>query len=91
LTFEYLKQSLWNLVCISWHLSPSQLRTSWMPPISLCVCICVPHTVARSRLGKHVPTKMNTSNNSRIVGRVIFRAVRALSKESLCVYSCIPL
>jgi hypothetical protein len=27
LTFECLNQSLWNLVCISWHLSPSQRRT----------------------------------------------------------------
>lgn len=27
-TSECLKQSLWNLVCISWHLSPSQRLTS---------------------------------------------------------------
>jgi hypothetical protein len=28
LTFEWRNQSLWNLVCVSWHLSPSQRRTS---------------------------------------------------------------
>jgi hypothetical protein len=27
LTFECLNQSLWNLICISWHLSPSQQHT----------------------------------------------------------------
>jgi hypothetical protein len=27
-TFEWLNQSLWNLVCISWQLNPSQRRTS---------------------------------------------------------------
>jgi hypothetical protein len=27
-TFEFLNQSLLNLVCISWHLSPSQWHTS---------------------------------------------------------------
>jgi hypothetical protein len=39
-------------VCISWHLSPSQRRTSWIPPISLCACMCIPPIVARQRLGK---------------------------------------
>jgi hypothetical protein len=28
-----------NLICISWLLSPSQHRTSQIPPISLCACI----------------------------------------------------
>jgi hypothetical protein len=27
-TFEYLNQSLWNLMCITWHMSPSPRRTS---------------------------------------------------------------
>jgi hypothetical protein len=30
-TFECLNQSLWNLVCISYHLRPSQRRTKWIP------------------------------------------------------------
>jgi hypothetical protein len=34
-TFECLNQSLCYLVCVSWHLSPSQRRTSKSPPISL--------------------------------------------------------
>jgi hypothetical protein len=42
LTFECLNQSLGNLVCISWHLSLSQQHTSYIPPISLCVCMCIP-------------------------------------------------
>jgi hypothetical protein len=28
LTFEWLNKYLWNLVCISWHLTPSQRRNS---------------------------------------------------------------
>jgi hypothetical protein len=42
LTFKCLIQSLWNLVCISWQLSPYERRNSEMPPISLCVCMCIP-------------------------------------------------
>jgi hypothetical protein len=41
-TFESLIQSLWNLVCISRHLSPSQWHTWRIPPNSLCVCMCIP-------------------------------------------------
>jgi hypothetical protein len=50
-------QSLWNLVCTSilWRLIPSQRRTSWMPPASLCVCICIP----LSFLGKNVTAATN--------------------------------
>jgi hypothetical protein len=43
--------------------------------------MCIPPIVARQRLGKHVPETMNTHNNRRNVGRVIFYAVRVLSKE----------
>jgi hypothetical protein len=84
ITFECLNQSLWNLVCISWQLSPSQRRTSKIPFINQCVCVtllllqsygsvkCIPDFGARERLGKHVPAAMNTRKNRRIVGRVIF-------------------
>jgi hypothetical protein len=41
-TYECLNQSLRNLVCISWHLRPVQWRTSQVPPISLCVYMCIP-------------------------------------------------
>jgi hypothetical protein len=57
-----------------------------MPPISMCI----PPSVARQRLGKHVPAAKNTRKNKIIVGRVIFYAVRVLSKESLWVRLCIP-
>jgi hypothetical protein len=51
LTFDCLNQSLLNLVCISWHLSPSQRRT-----LSLCVCMCIPPIAARQTLGKVYPS-----------------------------------
>jgi hypothetical protein len=68
-------------VNISWHLNPSQRRTSKIPLISPCVCMCIPLIVARQRLGKHVPMATNT-RNIRNVGGVIFYAVRVVSKES---------
>jgi hypothetical protein len=40
--FEYLNQPLWRSVCMSWHLSTSRRRTSYITPISLCVCILNP-------------------------------------------------
>jgi hypothetical protein len=71
---------------ISWHLSPSQWRTSQIPLISLCVCMSIsPLIVARQRLGKYVPAATNTRNNRRIVGRVVLYALRVILKESLCV------
>jgi hypothetical protein len=84
-TFECLNQSLWNLVCVSWHLSPSQRLTSYTPAISLCVCLCIPPVVATQRLGKHVLAAANRGYNRRIVGSVIFCAVRVLWKESLWI------
>jgi hypothetical protein len=90
-TFEYLNQSLRNLVCISWQLSPSQLLTSKIPPITLCVYMCSPPIIARQRLCKHVPATTNTRSNRKIVGRIIFYAIRVLSTESLWVCLCIPL
>jgi hypothetical protein len=70
------------LVCVSWHLSPSQRLASYISPISLCVCMRIPPTfarhqvgknpliVARQRLGKNVPGATNTRNNRRVVGRI---------------------
>jgi hypothetical protein len=52
---------------------------------------CIPALVDRQWLGTQVPAATNTRNNGRIVGRVIFYAVRALSKKSLWVCLCIPL
>jgi hypothetical protein len=74
---------------VSWHPSPFQQRTSQILHISLCACMCILHFVAGQRLGKRVPTAKN-SRNRRIVGRVIFYAVRTVSKESLwvCLYRC---
>jgi hypothetical protein len=55
LTFEYLNQSLGNLV-------PEPISTLYLyfPPVSLCVCMCNPLIVVRQRLGKNVPAATNT-------------------------------
>jgi hypothetical protein len=82
LTFEYLNQSLWNFVCISWHLSPSQWHTyKSLPSVCVYVCVsllpllgkgsikCISPFIARYWLSKHVPAATNTCNNRRIVGQ----------------------
>jgi hypothetical protein len=56
MAFECLNQSLSNLVCIAWHLSPSQWYTSWISPIGMCI----PSVVARQWLGIYVPVATNT-------------------------------
>jgi hypothetical protein len=46
---------------------------------------------ARQWFGKHIPVAKNTRYNRRIIGSVIFYAVRVLSKEITWVCLCIPL
>jgi hypothetical protein len=58
---------------------------------SPCCLYVHPTTVAKQRLCKHVSAVMNTRTNGRIVGRVVFCAVYALSKGSLWVCLPIPL
>jgi hypothetical protein len=53
--------------------------------------MCIPPIVARQRISKHIPATMNTRNNRRIIGRVVFYTVRVVSKESLWTCLCIPL
>jgi hypothetical protein len=62
----------------SWHLSPSRSVLHK----SLCLYV-YPPIIARQRLGKHVSAATSTRNNKSTVGRVIFYAVRVLSKESV--------
>jgi hypothetical protein len=52
--------------------------------VLLSVCPYVyPRIVARQRLGKHVPAETNYSRiKGIIVGRVVFYAVRVVSKEN---------
>jgi hypothetical protein len=61
--------------------------------VSLCVCMCIRPIVARQRLRNRVSAVTNTCNSRRIVGRVIFCAIRVLSKESVRVclspYRCL--
>jgi hypothetical protein len=81
LTFEWMHQSSWNLVCLSWHLSPSQMRTSYILPINLCVCMCIP----LSLLGNGWVTRYRCNEytcNKRIAEDVIFYTFRVVWKES---------
>jgi hypothetical protein len=55
LTFECLNQSLWNLVRTSRHLSPSQRPNQKNPPISLCVCTCIPLSLLGNGSVKTLP------------------------------------
>jgi hypothetical protein len=71
-------------------MAPEPLSTAYfINPISLCACICIPPIVTRQRLSKHFPAATNTHN--RRIGRVVFCAVRVVSKESLWVCLCISL
>jgi hypothetical protein len=55
-TFEFLNQSLWNLVCVSWNLRPPQRR-----PSHQCLCLYVYSSiVARQRLGKNITAPTNS-------------------------------
>jgi hypothetical protein len=74
--FECINQSVWKLVCISWHRNQSQWPTSQIPLISLCVSLCNP----LSLLGKHVPTATNIRNNRSIVGHVVLSTISVASK-----------
>jgi hypothetical protein len=78
---ECLNQSLWNL-------SPSQRRTSQIPPISiLCLYVYPPSALLGKDFGMCLPSLYLATNicNNRIVGNVVFYAVRVVSKESLWV------
>jgi hypothetical protein len=68
-------------IYVSWNLSPSE-RVLYKSLPSVCVCICMPPVAGRQRLRNHVPATMNTCNNRRIVGHIIFYAVRVAWKES---------
>jgi hypothetical protein len=56
-TFECVNESLWNLVCISLHLSPSQRHNSRIPPFSLCDSVYIPSIFATQRLGAPTNTR----------------------------------
>jgi hypothetical protein len=70
-------------------MTPEPISTAYfINPSHPRVSVCVPSIVARQRLGKHVSVETTTRNNRRIVERVIFYAIRVLSKESLWVCLC---
>jgi hypothetical protein len=85
-TFEWLKQFLRNLICISWHLNPSQRRTSWNPPISLCVYMCTSPIVARQRLSKNITAATNTRVTIEEILNALF-SLRFVSYEGKVVSS----
>jgi hypothetical protein len=62
LTFECLNHSLWNLICISWHLVHIiGVRQKYL--LSVCVPI-----VARQQQCNNVPAATNTRNKRKMVG-----------------------
>jgi hypothetical protein len=66
-----------NSVCISWHLIyVSGVLHKSLP--SVCVYVYIP-SFARQWLNKHVPAATSTRNNSKIVGRFVFYAVRVFN------------
>jgi hypothetical protein len=83
--FECLTQSLRNLVCVSWHFSPSQWRTSLIPPAGLCVCVYRPQSLLDNG-------SVNTFRRQRIhtqhykncwTRRLLCRACRIKGKQSI--------
>jgi hypothetical protein len=76
LTFECLNQFLWNLVCISWHLNPSQQNTSKFPLISLRVHMCIPLLLLANGSAKMLQWQQG------IIGGTVLYAVHVISKES---------
>jgi hypothetical protein len=62
--------------------------TSKPLPFSLYVCLLP--TDAIQRLNKHVPAAINTCNNRITAKRVVFYAVRVISKDSLWIYVPFP-
>jgi hypothetical protein len=76
-----LNHSLWNFVCTPQHHLNGVLYKS--PTHRPCLYV-YPPIVARQRLGKHVPAVKNTYN--RCIGGVVFYTIRAVSKETMCVW-----
>jgi hypothetical protein len=66
LTFERLNQSVWNSVCITWHL-PSFNSLLRKPLPSVCVSMCIPLSSLFN-----VSVKPLLRNNTRIIGRIVF-------------------
>jgi hypothetical protein len=103
-TSECLNQSSPNLVCISWHLSPSQRHTSYIPPISLCLYMCPSYRCqAKARLNVSLLSALGNGSVNMFLRQGI-QATReelldssfsmlsaSYQKESLWVCLCIPL
>jgi hypothetical protein len=66
---------IYHGTCIS-----SQRRTSYIPPINLCLYVNPPYRCSATAQWKRYRGDEYTCNN-RIVGRVVFPAVRVLSKD----------
>jgi hypothetical protein len=94
--FECLNESYetWYAYHGNWAHLNGVLHKSF-PSVCVSVCVsllslqgncsvkCILPFGARKRLGKHVSAAANTSNNRRIVGRVIFYVIRVLPKKSV--------
>jgi hypothetical protein len=80
-TSECMNPSLWNLLCVSWHLSPSQWCTSWISHNSLSVCMWIPLSWLGNCLIQLFMRQWIYGNNIRIVGLIVFYAICVVSME----------
>jgi hypothetical protein len=68
---------------------PEPIWTAYfINPSHQSVCLYVYPPITRQQLSKQVPMTMNTRNNRRTVGHIVFCTVRVISKESLWVCLC---
>jgi hypothetical protein len=85
--FQCLSQYLRNFIYHGTWAHLSALFHKSLP--SVCVSVCVsPPIVNRQRLGKQVPAAKNRRNNTKIIERVIYYAVRVIWRESQWVCLC---
>jgi hypothetical protein len=82
--FEHLNQTLWKSVM--YIMGPESISVaSYINPSHQSLCLYVYYLYRfQQRLSIHVPPARNI-RNGRIIGRVVFYAVRVISKEGLCI------
>jgi hypothetical protein len=74
--WRWMWSSRWNENC---HRKPKYFEKTCP---NACSVKCIPQFGARQRLSKHVSAATNTCYNRRIVGRVVFYAVRVVSNKN---------
>jgi hypothetical protein len=65
----------------SWHMSPSQQRTSQMPPTSLCVCVYIPLSLLSNDSVRTLPRQRLHAQKYKNCLTRRFHAIRVVSRE----------